>query len=359
MGFPLERPQTARVFPEFFHLFPAFGAYLFPGDGAEGRPRHSHDLRRPRDARGLLLPSAGSSARRPRFWARGSSPRTSCRCGSPAIRCRRPVSQFLDLPRPPRLLPLGARRGGRRSVVSRARPCGLSLLVRIDSLLIVAPLGLYLLVRRAHGDLPWRKARGSSSFRSPSSAAHAGFTPPSGRGSTSSASRRARTGAATRCAWVGGGARRGPGHRWPRGRLGPRLRATARGPRRPRSRSARRCASSLALSVYAYFLRPLLSAWAGGDGNNQDTALSRIRRGSWRLGFRQLAAHDAGAFYRLGWFVTPAGPALGVLGLLLAIRQWRSRYLFPSCSLSPSRASTSTRSASAPTTSSLSGASSP
>jgi len=35
---------------------------------------------------------------------------------------------------------------------------GLTLLVRIDSLLVVLPLGLYLLVRRAHHDLPWRTA---------------------------------------------------------------------------------------------------------------------------------------------------------------------------------------------------------
>jgi len=36
MGFPLERPQTGRVVPEFFHLFPAFGAYLFQAMGVRG-----------------------------------------------------------------------------------------------------------------------------------------------------------------------------------------------------------------------------------------------------------------------------------------------------------------------------------
>ena len=36
MGFPLERPETGRVVPEFFHLFPAFGAYLFQAMGVRG-----------------------------------------------------------------------------------------------------------------------------------------------------------------------------------------------------------------------------------------------------------------------------------------------------------------------------------
>jgi len=36
MGFPLERPETGRVYPEFFHLFPAFGAYLYAAMGVRG-----------------------------------------------------------------------------------------------------------------------------------------------------------------------------------------------------------------------------------------------------------------------------------------------------------------------------------
>jgi hypothetical protein len=36
MGMPLERPETGRVVPEFFHLFPAFGAYLFQAMGVRG-----------------------------------------------------------------------------------------------------------------------------------------------------------------------------------------------------------------------------------------------------------------------------------------------------------------------------------
>src|SRR6185295_1995039 len=36
MGFPLESPRTGRVYPEFFHLFPSFGAYLFQAMGVKG-----------------------------------------------------------------------------------------------------------------------------------------------------------------------------------------------------------------------------------------------------------------------------------------------------------------------------------
>ena len=31
MGLDLERPSTGRVYPQFFHLFPVFGAYLAAG----------------------------------------------------------------------------------------------------------------------------------------------------------------------------------------------------------------------------------------------------------------------------------------------------------------------------------------
>ena len=36
MGMPLESPESGRVVPEFFHLFPAFGAYLFAALGIRG-----------------------------------------------------------------------------------------------------------------------------------------------------------------------------------------------------------------------------------------------------------------------------------------------------------------------------------
>jgi len=39
--------------------------------------------------------------------------------------------------------------------------------------------------------------------------------------------------------------------------------------------------------------------------------------------------HDAQSLVRLGWFVSPLGLVLGILGLLAALREWRPRYLFP------------------------------
>jgi hypothetical protein len=158
-------------------------------------------------------------------------------------------------------------------------------------------------------------------------------------------------------------------------RIGPRAVAALA----PRGRSLRR---ALALGVgllalYAYFLRPALSAWAGANGNEAARSLSnfaaldldhdgrlgpeefarrpaggarelfaekdedgdlRLSRLEWTgdpppllgfFGFERLAAHDAQAFYRLGWFVSPLGLALGVLGLMRALREWRPRYLFP------------------------------
>jgi hypothetical protein len=46
-------------------------------------------------------------------------------------------------------------------------------------------------------------------------------------------------------------------------------------------------------------------------------------------GFDRLAAQDAGAFFRLGWFVTPIGLFLGVVGFGLVLREGRRKHLFP------------------------------
>ena len=83
------------------------------------------------------------------------------------------------------------------------------------------------------------------------------------------------------------------------------------------------------LALYAYFLRPALSAWAGADGNDPSRAAHFGRGILAALGFPLLAAHDAQSFLRLGWFVTPLGLGLGVLGLAAMVRDWRRPYLFP------------------------------
>ncbi len=86
-------------------------------------------------------------------------------------------------------------------------------------------------------------------------------------------------------------------------------------------------AAVVVLVAYAYFLRPQLSAWAGADGNDAaqqwpDPGLLRA------FGFERLAAHDAQSLLRLGWFVSPLGLLLALLGLLLVLRDFRPRLLF-------------------------------
>ena len=56
--------------------------------------------------------------------------------------------------------------------------------------------------------------------------------------------------------------------------------------------------AALALAWYAYSLRPLLSAWAGGNGNTSGPLAHR----GWlmAMGFHRLAAHDAQSLARLG-----------------------------------------------------------
>src|SRR6185436_1417331 len=83
----------------------------------------------------------------------------------------------------------------------------------------------------------------------------------------------------------------------------------ARGPRLVRRlderQEALRTGAVAALAVtalYLYFMRPLLSAWAGGDWNDPADAWPDATLLA-ALGFRRLAAHDAQSFLRLGWFL--------------------------------------------------------
>jgi hypothetical protein len=323
MGFPLERPDTARVFPEFFHLFPAFGAYLFQAMGVKGA------LATPVvfgvlgtlgvffACRRIVGPAAA-------FLGAGLLSLNVIQVWFARYPVSEPVSQFLIFLGLLAFSHWEREDDGALMGVLAGAALGLSLLVRIDSILVVAPLGLYLLVRRAHGDLRWRPA---VALLVPFGllAVHAGFH-------AAFWSRKYFLDVANRpywkqpvAVWVMA-ALVAAGALLVAGRLGPRLvqRLETHGD----ALRSGTIALLATLSLYAYFLRPSLSAWAGGDGNNKADALAHP---GWLLAldFRRLAAHDAGAFFRLGWFVTPLGLALGVLGLALAIRRWRSRYLFP------------------------------
>jgi hypothetical protein len=322
MGFPLERPETGRVFPEFFHLFPAFGAYLFQAMGVKGALATPcvfgilgtlgvfFAVRRILGPAPALLGTLLLATNVVQVWfAR--------------YPVSEPVSQFLMF-----LGLLAFSHWEERASVPfgilAGTALGLSLLVRIDSVLIVVPLVLYILVRRVHADLPWRKAvalLGPLALLALHAAFHAAFW-----------SRKYILSIATRSYW------RQPLAVWlvlgllvaaavvAAGRLGEGLVRWLEA----RDASLRKGVIALVagLALYAYFLRPLLSAWAGGDGNDKAAALANPAVLA-ALGFRLLAAHDAQAFLRLGWFVTPLGLGLGVVGFALAIRDWRSRYLFP------------------------------
>lgn len=323
MGFPLERPDTARVFPEFFHLFPAFGAYLFQAMGVRGA------LATPTIFGVLGTLGVFFACRRivgpgPAFLGAGLLSLNVIQVWFARYPVSEPVSQFLIFLGLLAFSHWEQEEDGALMGALAGAALGLSLLVRIDSILIVAPLGLYLLVRRAHGDLKWRSA---AALLVPFGilAAHAGIH-------AAFWSRKYFLDVANRPYW------KQPLVVWlaaglvvagavvAAGRLGPRLvqRLEAHGD----TLRLGSIALLVTLSLYAYFLRPLLSAWAGGDGNNRADALGNP---GWLLAldFRRLAAHDAGAFFRLGWFVSPLALALGVLGLVWAIREWRPRFLFP------------------------------
>jgi hypothetical protein len=201
---------------------------------------------------------------------------------------------------------------------------GLALLVRIDSVLLAVPVVVYLLARWARRELPAGQAW---AFLAPFALlgfhafVHAAFW-----------SRKYLLELATRPYW------RQPPLVW---LFAAALLALvvllvhARGPALFRQASAHgealrgaAVAAIAVLALYLYYVRPVLSAWAGADGNPAAVAL---RDPSWlqALGFRRLAAHDAQAFHRLGWFVTPLGLALAVLGLMLAVWRARRAYLLP------------------------------
>jgi hypothetical protein len=323
MGFPLERPETGRVVPEFFHVFPAFGAYLFQAMGVKGA------LATP-PVFGVLGTLAVFFAFR-RILGPAPALLAALLLAANVVQvwfARYPVSEGLSQLLMFTALLAVARWERSRSIVFGALAgvaLGLSLLVRIDGVLVGAPLAAYVLVRRAEGDLDARQA---AALLVPfgALAAHATVH-------AAVFARKYVVSIATRPYWhqpagvwllaaLAAAALGLALYRW-----GPALvrRAEAHG-------AALRTGVALALVVlalYAYFLRPALSAWAGADGNDPARAASFGRDLLTGLGFPRLAAHDAQSVRRLGWFVTPLGLALGLLGLVAMIRDWRREYLFP------------------------------
>jgi hypothetical protein len=322
MGMPLERPETGRVVPEFFHLFPAFGAYLFQALGVRGA------LAAP-CVFGVLGTMGVFFA-----WRRlGGTPAALVATLLLAVNviqvwfARYPMAEamaqflvFLGL-----LAFLRWEENGSASFGALAGASfGLGLLARIDGALVVVPLALYVIVGRARGEIPWARLRpvlvpflllGAHGL------VHAAFW-----------SRKYVLEILNRPYWVQ------PPWVWLLATAA--LVAVIAAAHRVEARVAawmeahgpllRRLAVGGvgALALYAYFLRPQLSAWAGADGN--DPARAIAARGWLRaLDFHRLAAHDAQSLVRLGWFVTPPVLLLAFAGFVVVLRAGGRRWLFP------------------------------
>jgi hypothetical protein len=321
MGMPLERPETGRVVPEFFHLFPAFGAYLYQAMGVKGALATPcvfgvlgtlavfFAWRRVFGTAVALLAAGLLSINVIQVWF-GRYPMSE------------PMAEFLVF------LGLWAfalweQRGSAAFGALAGAALGLTLLVRIDSVLILVPLGAYVFLRRAQGALPWARARPLAVpllALAVHGVVHATFW-----------SRKYLLEIVSRPYWaqpwwvwiaatVAVMALLLAAHRlehravgWME-RHGPLLRRVVVG-------------AVIVLALYAYFVRPHLSAWAGGDGNASPPLADR----GWlvALGFHRLAAHDAQSLVRLGWFVTPLVIALALAGFVQLVRRWQPRYLFP------------------------------
>ena len=176
-----------------------------------------------------------------------------------------PMSQFLVCSSPCGRLRSVEERGSPAFGLLAGTALGLTLLVRIDNVLVLVPLGLYLLVRRAQGSLPWSRAR-VIALPVLLLTGHASCM-------WGLLGAEVRLSVVNRPYWeqpwwvwlavaAGAAAVLLVAHRFePRVSAG----SDAHGP------LARRglIAGLVLLALYAYFLRPLLSTWAGGDGNTR------------------------------------------------------------------------------------------
>ena len=325
IGFPLESPRAARVFPEFFHLFPAFGAYLFQSMGVKGALATPPVFGVLGHARACSSCCAACSAPRRRSWARCCWPRTSCRCGSRGTPCR-----------------------------SRCRSSSSS----------------WRCSRSSHWEERGDAALGAlAGFRAGPDAPGADrqrAAPGAGRALSARAPRAPRPALAAGCAAflvpllllavARGRPRRALLAQVPAERRQPPVLEPARlgVDRAARWRSGRCSCSSTAgarhavrlLEAHGATLRRAVAGAARASPSPTRTSCGRssppgpaptatIARATSSagalfaalraLGFHRLAAHDAQALVRLGWFVTPLALVLALLGLLLVLREFRLR----------------------------------
>jgi len=321
MGFELDHPKSGLVTPQFFHLFPAFGAYLFETMGVRGA------LATP-PIFGILGTLAAF------FLARRMFGTAVALLGSLGLVttvlqvwfARYPVSEGFS-----QFLILSGLLAHRLDSESDTRGFGwlsgvffgLTVLVRIDSVLLLLPLALWVGLQFMSRAGEWKSKVVSLvvpfTFLFAHAAIHAMFF--SKRYAHQILTRRYWSHPASfwlllvAAAVVAGFVVFKQGPRW--------MSLLSR-----REKPLRVAAIALlaVISVYALTLRPSLSAWAGGDGNVRTEKLTDPGFLE-SLGFQHLAAHDAQALRRYSWFV--GAPALGLafLGLALFTKRARSNDL--------------------------------
>lgn len=321
MGFELDHPKSGLITPQFFHLFPAFGAYLFETMGVRGA------LATP-PVFGILGTLAAFFLAR-RMFGTAVALLAALGLATTVLQvwfARYPVSEGFS-----QFLILSGLLAHRIDQDSDSRMfawlsgglLGLTLLVRIDSVLLLLPLALW----AAH-ELMARKAGWASRLAAlliPFSvlfvhaAIHSVFF-----------SKRYAHQILTRRYW------NHPLSVWflvlvlvlvaaaVVWKYGPSLMAYLR-----RNQNRLRVAAIAALGLlagYSLTLRPSLSAWAGGDGNpkTEKLAETEVLRD---LGFERLAAHDAQALVRYSWFVGAPALGLALLGLALFLKKADSKDL--------------------------------
>jgi 4-amino-4-deoxy-L-arabinose transferase-like glycosyltransferase len=316
MGFELDHPRSGYITPQFFHLFPAFGAYLFETMGVRGA------LATP-PIFGILGTLAAF------FLGRRMFGTTVAILGALGLAttvlqvwfARYPVSEGFS-----QFLILSGLLAHRLDQDSDSRAfgwlsgglLGLTLLVRIDSVLLLLPLALWVTLQLLSRNNPSWRSRVTSVLVPflvllGHAAIHAVFF-----------SKRYAHQILTRRYW------NHPPVFWSlvaitvlalavaAWRFGPPGMERAR-----RHESVFRSAGMAILGlvlIYALTLRPSLSAWAGGDGNVKTEKLADP--GTLKaLGFDRLAAHDAQALRRYSWFVGAPVLALAMIGLAIFLRR--------------------------------------
>ena len=319
MWFELDHPKSGLITPQFFHLFPAFGAYLFETMGVRGALATSPIF-------GILGTLAAFFLAR-RMFGNAVALLGALGLSTTVLQvwfARYPVSEGFS-----QFLILSGLLAHRLDQESDSRAfawlsgglLGLTLLVRIDSVLLLLPLALWVGLQLAGRPDGWRARLTGLLVPFALLLAHASIHAVffAKRYAHQILTRRywnlsppvwliviALALFAAYVVW-----KKGPAFMVLLQRNQSRLRVVA-------------IATLGLLAAYTLAVRPTLSAWAGGDGNPKTERMEDL--GVLRsLGFHRLAAHDAQALARYSWFVGAPILALAFLGLFIFLKKLDSK----------------------------------